>query len=355
MPDTTTISPTTRRLVDGMVDRAFGPGGPRVTGLTDVNRGRGVFSIVVRAELDGPRPDGPAHNGSESDDQAPTGPGQAPPTVVAKLAIDGPNGQAARRAGAYRREALAYRELLHGVDVDVPRCHLIEDDDDDGARFLLDDLGGLRAVDQLDGLGIDDAVAVGEALGRLHRHWADEPRLLDLPVRRSTVAGLPPDDLTRGVDQARGRWTGRIGPEPAEVFAGLVSVRGALVDRFSAEGPMTLCHGDPRADNLVFRPDGRAVLFDWQQMAVQFGEADLAWLAATSLDPAVRRSVERDLVAGYGGDFDRYRLGFALPGLAVLLLAQRRLLTERERRFVATSLERIATALDDLDVASLAG
>jgi hypothetical protein len=137
-----------------------------------------------------------------------------------------------------------------------------------------------------------------------------------------------------------------------------------------------LCHGDPRADNLVFRESGsrekgnretagrqatdrpaaghqptdQVVLFDWQQMAIQFGEADVAWLAATSLDVEVRRRTERDLVEGYGGSFDRYRLGLALPGLTVLLLAQREATTERTGRFIATSLQRIGAAIADLNI-----
>ena len=80
------------------------------------------------------------------------------------------------------------------------------------------------------------------------------------------------------------------------------------------------------------------MLFDWQQIAVQFGEADLAWLMATSLDPEVRRAGHEDLVGAYGADIDRLRLGFVLPGLAALMLAQRTADHPRTRRFIATSL-----------------
>jgi len=95
------------------------------------------------------------------------------------------------------------------------------------------------------------------------------------------------------------------------------------------------------------------VVFDWQQIAVQLGESDLAWLAATSLTVPIRRGAEGDLVAAAGGSFDRYRLGLALPGLAVLLLAQRELPAPRARRFVAVSLERIAAALADNETSRL--
>ena len=121
--------------------------------------------------------------------------------------------------------------------------------------------------------------------------------------------------------------------------------------RFTDASGATLCHGDPRADNLAFDRAGAPVVFDWQQLAVQLPEADLAWLAATSLTVETRRAVERDLVAGYGTTMDRYRLGFVLPGLAVLLLAQREIDSDRTAAFVAASLHRIATAVSDLDVA----
>ena len=90
-------------------------------------------------------------------------------------------------------------------------------------------------------------------------------------------------------------------------------------------------------------------------MAVQFGEADLAWLAATSLTVETRRQVEADLIAAAGGNPERYRLGLALPGLAVLLLAPRELPSERAERFVAVSLQRIAAALADNETASMGG
>lgn len=332
--------------VGSMIARAFGPDGPSVSGIEDVNRGRGVFSTVVRVGLVWPPAPDRSRDGRASDDR--------PATVVAKLPVDGPNGDAARKAGAYRREALAYHELLDGIDVDVPICHHAETDEHDGAAFLLEDLGPARAVDQLDGLDPDDAMAVADALARLHRPWQQDSRLQAIPIRSATVAGLPTDALARGVDVVRSRWADTLTEAEQARFAQLVDLHPVLAERFALAGPVTLCHGDPRADNLVFRDDGRAVLFDWQQIAVQFGEADLAWLTATSLDPAIRRTCERDLVAANGGDFDRYRLGFALPGLAVLLLAQRELTTEREVRFVATSLKRIITAVDDLDVAALA-
>jgi aminoglycoside phosphotransferase (APT) family kinase protein len=325
--------------------RAFGPGAVTIEGLTDVNRGRGAFSVVLRAELrwldDGPGPGGAG---------APAG--HRPVAVVAKLPVPGPNGEAAAASGAYRREALAYRELLPRSPVVAPRAYAVDEHEDGTCALLLEDLTGHRAVDQLDGLDRDDAIRVAEALAPFHRRWADGERLSGLDVRRNTLAGLGPDPLAAGLASLATTWADVLDDEARRTFAAVVAARSELVRRFD-RAPATLCHGDPRADNLVFDDEDRPVLFDWQQMAVQFAEADLAWLASTSLETPIRRRVEGDLVDAVGGDRDRYRLGLALPGLAVLHLAQRELPSERARQFVGQSLQRIAAALADHEVGRL--
>ncbi|MGI9595902.1 MAG: phosphotransferase [Acidimicrobiales bacterium] len=336
-------------VVDPVLDRVgdrvqalcrlgFGQTGPRVAGLTDVNQGRGAFSIVVRAELDWPAGGGPADRG--------------PATVVAKLPIDGPNGRAAAAAGAYRREALAYQRILADSPIITPAMYAIDEGGDDTWAFLLEDLSGHRRFDQLVGLPAAEAVAVSKELATFHRLWSDKPDLADLPVRRNTIAGLPEHGLRAGLRALETIWSEDLDDGDRRLYRRLVGGRPRLAERFEA-GAVTLCHGDPRADNFAFDAQGRLVLFDWQQMAIQFGEADLAWLSATSLETEVRRAVDRDLIGAYDGDIDRYRLGLALPGLTVLLLAQRETTSERTRRFVATSLRRIAAAVDDLDVLGL--
>ena len=331
----------------GLAPEALGP--MRVVEATDINQGRGVFSRVLRLTVAVPGTT-PAPEAEPGWDDGP-GPDRERLTLVAKFPVGGPNGEAARRSGAYRREALAYRRILPRSPVRTPRAELVVDLPDGGVLLVLDDLSDRRRVDQLDGLDGDDALAVARALAGFHRHWAGNPELDRLPVRRSVPSGLAAEGLRAGLRTLDGRWSTVVPERERRAFRHLVGRREELADAFSRAGPATLCHGDPRADNLVFDPDGVPVLFDWQQLAVQFGPADLAWLAATSLTTGVRREVEPDLVAGYGTTFDLYRLGLVLPGLAVLFLAQRQLDDQRSRRFVAASLRRIGAALVDLDPA----
>ncbi len=311
-----------------------------VVSLTDANEGRGVFSRVIRAELAWP------HQRETS------GNGDHPQSVVVKLPALGSNGEVAAAAGAYRRESLAYRDILPASPVLFPLPYLVADDGD-RSSFVLQDLQDHRMVDQLHGLDRAEALAVAQELARFHHHWQTQPGLESLDVRRSTPAGLKPEALEAGLALLNDRWAEALTDEQVQAFRRLVGNRQHLADAFADLGPVTLCHGDPRADNLAFDAAGRAVLYDWQQMAVQFGAADLAWLAATSLTPTLRRALDRELIEAYGTNEDTYRLGFVLPGLAVLLLCQRELTDERSHRFVATSLARIGTALVDLDVDGL--
>ncbi len=311
-----------------------------IRAVTDANRGRGVFSRVYRVDLDW------AEHPPSADH---------PPSVVIKLPTRGANDAAALASGAYEREALAYRRLLPRSPVRHPRVHLVEQDPAGRTTLVLEDLATARMVDQLDGLDLDDAASTMAELARFHRAWRRPDLLTDLPVRRATPSALDPGALARGLDHLDDRWGDVLEPAPRRAFDLLLARRHELVTAFAAAADPTLCHGDPRADNLAFEPGGRAILFDWQQTAIQAGEADLAWLAATSLRIEDRRRVERSLVEEYGSTLDRYRLGLVLPGLAVLLLAQRHVDDDRSARFVATSIARIGAALDDLDVARADG
>ncbi len=325
-----------RRDVERLVRLAFGPT-CEVTGTSDLNGGRGVFSRVARAELAwrGPHWSGPAAR---------------PHSVAVKTPAPGANGEAAAATGACRREALAYTRLLSHSPVATPHAWLVHHGPGSAASFVLEDLSGLRSVDQLDGLSAMDALAVADALARFHRHWSRPDRHRNLPLRRAVPAAIPPEALSRGLVALDQRWGDVVDAPQRAVFARLVGRRAELVAAFAAAGPVTVCHGDPRADNVAFTPNG-PVLFDWQQPALQLGAADTAWLAATSLAPETRRTLDADLAAAGGCTLDDYRTGLLLPGLAVLLLAQRVADSERTARFIATSVRRIATAVADLELA----
>ena len=320
--------------VASVIEQALGSGKP-VRSMNMVDGGRGVFSNVWRCELDDPV-------GS----------------VAVKMLRTNSNGLAAVASGAAAREVLAYRTILPRTPaVSAPRCFGIADDPGGDPAFVFEDLSSHRSSDQLDGLDDSDVRAITLELIALHEAWAEHPDLDMIDVRRAAPASFADAGIDRGLDVLDNEWMS-VDPGLRSALRRLADHRALAIEAFVEEGGITLCHGDPRADNVVFETDGRAVLFDWQQMAIQFGEADLAWLLATSVTPAVRRAIETDVVASYamarGQDaattWRRYVLGMVLPGLAVLFLAQRQTPDARSRAFVRTSIERIATAIKDLRV-----
>ena len=82
---------------------------------------------------------------------------------------------------------------------------------------------------------------------------------------------------------------------------------GLLADL--AKGPTTMIHGDYRADNLVFDPDGTVAAFDFQLIGTGSGSYDLAYFLTQSLEPDVARANERAL-------FDRWVAGLRAAGVA---------------------------------------
>jgi hypothetical protein len=107
------------------------------------------------------------------------------------------------------------------------------------------------------------------------------------------------------VSLARGlaRWA-RLAPVEAATLRRAVGVR-ELERRFRSwaavarTGPQTLLHGDPHPANTYSLPGGRTGFLDWQLVRVGSYAHDVGYFLAGSLDPATRRRVERDLLAGY--------------------------------------------------------
>ena len=54
-----------------------------------------------------------------------------------------------------------------------------------------------------------------------------------------------------------------------------------------ASEPVTLCHGDPRLDNIFFARDGSPAFIDFQLMLRQRGASDLGYLMLTSVDAEI--------------------------------------------------------------------
>ena len=81
----------------------------------------------------------------------------------------------------------------------------------------------------------------------------------------------------------------------------MVSALGPLIPRYncSYKRARTLLHGDYRLDNLMFGGPYPHAVVDWQTVTLGCALRDVAYLAGSSLDPALRAANERALIAHY--------------------------------------------------------
>lgn len=249
---------------------------------------------------------------------------EAPATVLVKLpAAD--QGSRDLLAGAYRGELIFYAEIAPTVAVRVPACHFAAIAPDSGDfTLVMEDLAPAEQGDQIAGCTVDRARDAVVNLAGLHGpRWCD-PTLEDF------------DHLALSGPEDAAMLAGLAGPTTELFIAGLGDLLTAqdvatlracvpLVEAWSLARSerFGLVHGDYRLDNLMFAPVGApaevsrevpaVVAVDWQTLSLGLPARDLAYVVGTSLDPAVRRASERDLVAAYHGALTSYGVsGYSL-------------------------------------------
>jgi hypothetical protein len=259
-----------------------------------------------------------------------------PATLVGKIrGSDGIRLGMDQAMGLYDREAHFYARFSDRVPVRTPRLYHVGDGTT--TPLLLEDLGGLRAGDQMRGLAGADAERLMDVLGDLHAQYWGSPALAESWIVRPAeglFAGMVSQLVQSGVETLRERFRGRV-PERVLAAATEAAPRWGEVLRLCAEGPQTLVHNDCRLDNVFFADDGTPVLIDWQIPACTRGTQDVANLLAGSMTvedleehwrPLLRRYHDRLCwrgVDGYGWEecVGHYRQSVLFPlGAGIALL-----------------------------------
>ncbi len=345
--------------IPGGIDEVTAGWLAEVTGLgvtscepQQIGVGIGVSSAVYRLRLEG---------------------AGCPASVVVKLpALDEAAVFTSSVLRMYIREVRFFEELAGGSPIRVPGCHHAAVDEAT-SRFVLvmEDLSELRPVDQILGMSLADAEQAVDALARWHATWWDraEP-LAAAGVTVHLADPIYPAVIPMVFDEGWEKITGA----GIEVPTSIQAVRhgfNAAVPRLLAhlaEAPTTVIHGDYRADNLVFCPDGSVAAFDFQLIGTGNGAYDLAYFLTQSLAPADASAHERAL-------FERWKAGLAAAGvpgkdLADLWEAYRRaalfclvypvvasrgmdLDDPRQRSLVDCMLRRFDRAVTELELAAL--
>jgi len=319
--------------------------------VTQIGVGIGVSSALYRVALRG---DG------------------CPSSVIVKLpALDEAAVFTSTMLRMYTREAGFFGELADQAPIRVPRClHAACDHETSQFVLVMEDLGALRAVDQVAGMAIPDAERAVEGLARWHARWWGQA---DVLAERGLTVSLG-DAIYKAVLPivfAEG-WE-KLGLEvdlpPAIQAVGprWVEAMPRLLDGL-AEAPTTMIHGDFRADNLFFDVDGAVAAVDFQLIGTGRGAYDLAYFVTQSIGPTDASQHERALfdrwiaALGEGGvpaadlesRWDDYRAA-ALFCLVYPVVAWRGMDASdpRQMGLAVTMLERFDRAVAELDLADL--
>ena len=229
-----------------------------------------------------------------------------PASVIVKLPTSNAIAlKLAKWLSLHRREYVYYRDIAPHSQVRVPSL-LYGDLDARSHRFVLvlEDLGGMEAIPQSVGVGVERARrAIREIAGLQGRFWeaADEPAL--------AACGAFLSARQRRIMQTLYLLTLPLAFERfGELFTAdtrrLAEALGSRLDaHFAAvsQGPKTVVHGDYRGDNVLFGGGGLGdfAVIDWQGCGIGCGMYDVAFFLATSVSVDDRRRVERDAVGEY--------------------------------------------------------
>ena len=259
----------------------------------------------------------------------------APPTLVAKMAGGDPENRGIVSDG-YRNEFGFYTEIAETVAINTPRCwYAVISDDNNCFVLLLDDLAPAEPGEQVRGCTLDEArLALVELAGLHGPRWAD-PTLVDIAwMNRPTAEGSAfyGEVLAGAIETFGERFGTRLGGGDLDLFRTIPARLGDWM--MTRPERFTTIHGDYRPDNLMFLPDRSAVsTVDWQTLGLGLAGRDVGYFLATSIEPELRRSHERELVGVYhealrshgvtdlsfDDCFEDYRIGVVQAALITIL------------------------------------
>ena len=313
--------------------------------------GIGVSSALYRARLTG------------------TG---CPETVVLKLpALDEAAVFTSTMLRMYTREAGFFGELSHEAPLRVPVCHH-SSVDHDTSQFVLvmEDVGDLRCVDQVAGMAVTDAERAVDGLAAWHATWWGKAASL---AERGLTVSLGDEIYKAVLPHVFAEGWEKLDAE-LEIPASIQAVGPRWVDAMPrlldglAQETTTMIHGDFRADNLFFEPDGTVAAVDFQLIGTGRAAYDLAYFVTQSITSEDASQHERSLyerwvaaLAAAGipevdivDTWDDYRTA-ALFCLVYPVVAWRGMdVTDaRQSDLAATMLERFDRAVAELRLADL--
>ena len=231
-----------------------------------------------------------------------------PKALVAKLQSGVPQMRDVANAyGLYEREVVFYRDIAPTISLRSPRWYVAEYEPSSHAFVLvMEDLSAMTPGDQIAGLTLDQLKMAIDQVSGLHARWWNRAELKGLEERVQPMGVAPYHDYNArhaaGWETFDRFLAGRVSPETRRVGERLCHRLDGLIAEMMA-GPRTLCHGDFRADNMMFAgKPGRATglsCVDWQLALQAPGPFDIGYMMSASVDAKMRRRHEKRLLRGY--------------------------------------------------------
>ena len=228
---------------------------------------------------------------------------KAPKSIVVKYPTD----DATQRFTAdalvlYIREVIFYRDHASSASFATPKCYaqaIAEGNTD--FTIVMEDIGHLRALNQLEGVSLEDSKILLAKLADFHAMWWGSPKLSGMkdtfpPLSNATYHAVLPMLWAGGWPSVE-EHAGHLIPDSVRAIGEVWSSKVEwMLDNLMT--PQTLCHGDYRADNLMFNGD-EPVAIDFQIVGMGSGMYDVGYFISQSIDTAVRRGHDRELVNHY--------------------------------------------------------
>ncbi|WP_026204628.1 phosphotransferase family protein [Actinomycetospora chiangmaiensis] len=298
-PPAVPVLDTTDEIDDAWLTAALSARHPgvEVRGVTARPIGAGNVSDTVHLTIDyGTRPPG------------------APEAVVAKFRPRSPEvHQHGLGSGAYHREIGGYRAITERGAARIPVLFHV-DGDETNINLVIEDLTDATPGNQVAGCGVDEAAAVLTQLARLHATFTpqDPATAPAWPIRMTEAADYWSPSVRRGAALVADRFRDRLPQADLDVVAAAADI--AHDWHLLPQTRLTLTHGDPRVDNVLFEHvygGIRAVLIDWQVTGLRNPMYDVGYFLSGSLDADLRRVHERRLIEDYLRQFGAIAPGYS--------------------------------------------
>lgn len=191
----------------------------------------------------------------------------------------------------------------------IAECFAGTTDDESGSGVLvLGDVDPALQGDVLQGCTQTQAEAVVRALARVHgASWEAQDDLIPQSLPRWRPTPMARDHWTDRLGRARERFPEILSPD---LFAELRNLPEEVEHALEqlTRGPASWIHVDAHLDNILWRPDGTAVLLDWCTASIGPPVVDLARFITEGVVDVAQPERLTALLSTYADDLGAHRV-----------------------------------------------